>query len=92
MWRRSFQCLEAARLLLDRGADVNARALGEWGATALFHAATQREDGGLPVVRLLVERGADLSVRARVPGHYERPDEVLECTRSEERRVGKECA
>ena len=32
------------------------------------------------MARLLVERGADLSVRARVPGHYERPDEVFHCT------------
>jgi hypothetical protein len=28
----------------------------------------------------LVERGADLSVRAKLPGHYERPGEVVECT------------
>jgi hypothetical protein len=27
---------------------------------------------------LLIERGTDLSICARVPGHYERPDEVLE--------------
>lgn len=76
--------LEAARLLLDRGADVNARATidpaGVGGQTATFHAATQRDDGGAPMVQLLVERGADLSIRAKVPGHYERPDEILECT------------
>ena len=28
----------------------------------------------------LVERGADLEVRVKLPGHYERPDEVVECT------------
>jgi hypothetical protein len=28
----------------------------------------------------MLNRGADLSIRARVPGHYERPDEILECT------------
>ena len=69
---------EAARLLLDRGADVNARAAvdgaGVGGQTAIFHAATQFGDWGLPAVRLLLERGADLSVRARLPGHYERPE------------------
>jgi hypothetical protein len=31
-------------------------------------------------VQLLLDHGADLSVRARLPGHYERPSEVIECT------------
>jgi hypothetical protein len=79
-----FQSLDAARLLLDRGADVNAAAAqseaGVGGQTPVFHAATQREDGGLPIVRLLVERGADLSLHAKLPGHYERPEEIVECT------------
>jgi hypothetical protein len=39
-----------------------------------------RADAGLPLVQLLVERGADLNVRAKLPGHYEAPGEVLECT------------
>jgi ankyrin repeat protein len=76
--------VEAARLLLDRGAQVNARAAvdeaGVGGQTAIFHAVTQFDDRGLPVTQLLVERGADLSVRVKLPGHYERPDEVVECT------------
>jgi hypothetical protein len=75
---------EAARLLLDRGADVNARAnvddAGVGGQTPIFHAATQYDDWGLSVVKLLLDRGADLSVRVRVPGDYERPDEFLDCT------------
>jgi len=71
--------VDAARLLLDRGVDVNARAI-PGGQTPVFHAATQNGDYGLPVVRLLVERGADLSVRAKLPGHYERPKELVECT------------
>jgi ankyrin repeat protein len=79
-----FGNVEAARLLLDRGADANARAAvddgGVGGQTPIFHAATQREDQGLEVIRLLVERGADLSVRAKLPGYYERLDEVVECT------------
>jgi ankyrin repeat protein len=76
--------VEAATLLLDRGADVNARAtIGEQGIggqTPVFHAVTQYFDFGLPVAQLLIERGADLSVRAKLPGHYERPDETVECT------------
>ena len=77
--------LEAAKLLLDRGADVNAPATmdeaGVGGQTALFHAATQRDDDlGLPVVQLLVERGADLSIRVKLPGHYEKPLDLVECT------------
>jgi ankyrin repeat protein len=76
--------LDAAAMLLDRGADVNVRARvdaqGVGGQTPIFHAATQFFDFGLPMVELLLKRGADLSVRAKVPGHYERPNELLECT------------
>jgi ankyrin repeat protein len=76
--------LAAATLLLDRGADVSARATvddaGIGGQTAIFHAVTQFDDGGLPVTQLLVERGADLAVRAKLPGDYERPGEIVECT------------
>jgi ankyrin repeat protein len=76
--------LAAAALLLDRGADVNARATvdesGVGGHTAIFHAVTQFDDGGLPAAQLLIERGADLAVRVRLPGDYERPGEIVECT------------
>jgi len=79
-----FGIVDAARLLLDRGADVNAPATvneaGVGGQTPLFHAATQFRDAGLPMVRLLIERGADLGVRAKLPGHYEQPGEVVEGT------------
>jgi ankyrin repeat protein len=79
-----FGCVEAAALLLERGADVNARATvdeaGVGGQTPIFHAVAQFRDWGLGVTRLLLDRGADLSVRARLPGHYDRPDEVVECT------------
>ena len=79
-----FGCVEAARLLLDRGADVNARALvdgsGVGGQTPIFHCVTQFRDYGLAVTRLLLERGADLSVRVKLPGHYERAEEFVECT------------
>jgi ankyrin repeat protein len=76
--------VQAAKLLLERGADVNARAVvdesGVGGQTPIFHAVTQFYDGGLPMAQFLVQRGADLSVRVKLPGHYERPGEVVECT------------
>ena len=79
-----FGNLEAAQLLLERGADVNARARssqpGLNGQTPIFHAATQFQDFGLGMVQFLVKHGADLSIRARLPGHYERPDELVECS------------
>jgi ankyrin repeat protein len=79
-----FRNVDAARLLIDRGAHVNARATvdaaGVGGQTAIFHAVTQFSDQGLPMAQMLVERGADLGVRVKLPGHYERPDEVIECT------------
>jgi ankyrin repeat protein len=82
---------EAAALLLDRGADVNARAdvdpNGVGGQTAIFHAVTQFDDFGLPVARLLISRGADLNVRAKLPGAYERPGEIVECTPPEYSRL-----
>lgn len=52
---------------------------GVGGQTPVFHAVTQFNDRGLSVAQLLVERGADLSIRAKLPGYYERPDEVVEC-------------
>ena len=76
--------VEAAKLLLKRGADVNAPAVvdeaGVGGQTPIFHAVTQFFDGGLPMAQCLVERGADLSLRVKLPGYYQRPGEVVECT------------
>ena len=78
-----FGSVKAAKLLLDSGTDVNARATvdkaGVGGQTPLFHAVTQFGDRGLRIVRLLLKRGADLSIRATLPGHYERPEEIMEC-------------
>ena len=69
---------------MDRGADVNARATvdadGVGGQTPIFHAASQFYDEGLTIVRLLLDRGADLSIRVKLPGNYERPGEIVECT------------
>jgi ankyrin repeat protein len=74
----------AVALLLDRGADVNARATidetGIGGQTAIFHAVSQFGDGGLPVTQSLLERGANVSLRVKLPGPYERPGEIVECT------------
>jgi len=79
-----FGNIEAAQLLLERGADVNARAgvvqVDLSGQSPIFHAATQFQDFGLGMVRFLVQRGADLSIRAMLPGHYDRPEEVVECS------------
>jgi ankyrin repeat protein len=76
--------VESARVLLRERAAVNARAAldeaGIGGQTPIFHAVTQFADRGFAMTRLLLEGGADLSVRAKLPGHYERPDEVVECT------------
>lgn len=74
---------EAAQLLMDHGADPNARAMADatnLGHTPIFHSVTQFGDRGLVITRLLLERGADLSIRASLPGHYERPEEIVEGT------------
>jgi ankyrin repeat protein len=88
-----FQNLDVARLLLDRGADVNAAAMldeaGVGGQTPIFHAATQREDAGLPLVELLVERGADLTFRAKLPGHYEAAKRATSADNSTELLIGR---
>jgi ankyrin repeat protein len=79
-----YRDLAAVALLLGRGADVNARATfdqdGVGGQTAIFHAVTQYDDRGLPVTQLLIERGANLALRVKLPGDYERPGEIVECT------------
>jgi hypothetical protein len=76
--------VKAARMLLARGADVNARAEmdanGAGGQTPLFHAVSQFYEFGLSVAQYLLASGADLNIRARLPGHYERADEFVECT------------
>jgi ankyrin repeat protein len=76
--------VDAVKLLLDRGADVNVRASmndnGVGGQTPIFHAVTQFWNYGLPVAQLLLDCGADLAIRVKLPGHYEKPGEVMECT------------
>ena len=65
----------------------NDGAAGVDGQTPIFHAATQFYDYGLPVAEFLVEKGADLSLRVMLPGHYERPEEFVECTALEYARL-----
>jgi len=75
---------EAARVLLDHGADVNVKALidegGVGGQTPLFHAVTQFSDFAVDTARLLIQRGADLTGRARVASAYDKPDEFVDVT------------
>ena len=77
--------VEAARILLDRGADVNALAQvdgdGVGGQTPLFHAASQFFDYGLPLVKYAggKRRGAGACVPG-CPVTTRRPDEFVECT------------
>jgi ankyrin repeat protein len=79
-----FGSVECADTLAKHGADVNARAdvnaEGIGGQTPIFHSVSQYEDSGLEVTRWLIGHGADLTARARVPGHYDRADEFVECT------------
>jgi ankyrin repeat protein len=73
-----FGNVEAARLLLARGASPNAA--GGSGQTPIFHSVSQFRDWGLEVTRVLIETGADLSMRVKLPGQYEQPDHFPECT------------
>jgi hypothetical protein len=79
--------LDAARLLLDCGADLNARAEidpnGVGGQTPIFHALTNHNARNSQLGPFLVSCGADLTIRARVPGHYERPGEILDVSAAE---------
>lgn len=67
---------ESARLLLDEGADANARQEGGW--TAL-HAAAQ--NGDRDIVEMLVAHGADL--QARADNHQSALDLALQRGREE---------
>ena len=53
-----FGHLDICRMLLDKGAQVNARSKGGW--TPLHYAAQQ---GHIEIVRLLCDRGADIEAR-----------------------------
>ncbi|HTL51290.1 MAG TPA: hypothetical protein VL860_01815 [Planctomycetota bacterium] len=82
----------AARLLIVRGADVNARAeppaqgggtQPAMGPTPLFHAVSQYNGWGASLVQLLMDHGADPALTATLRGDYDKPDEWLTCTARE---------
>jgi hypothetical protein len=62
--------LRIARLLLTRGADINARAGvdadGLGGQTPIFHTVNSIWNRGFRVFKLLIERGADVEVRVDI--------------------------
>ena len=63
--------VEMGRLLLSRGADINARAGGNDGQSPIFHTVASwsvlSDDGHcLPFLELLLSHGADLKLRASV--------------------------
>lgn len=57
----------AARALLDAGADVDARAaVDEWGLggqTPIFHTVNSNENRSVPIMKMLIEAGASPDVR-----------------------------
>lgn len=64
-----FNSTRCARILLDAGADVNARAdldaVGLGGQTPIFHAVNSIFNYCRPVMDILVDAGADLEIRVR---------------------------
>lgn len=64
-----FNSTRCARVLLDAGADVNARgdqdAEGIGGHTPIFHAVNSISNYCRPVMEILVDAGADLDLRVR---------------------------
>jgi hypothetical protein len=74
--------LDAALLLVQRGADIHARAEidsdGVGVQTPVFPALTNHNARNSELGQFLIASGADLDVRARVPVHYERPDQIID--------------
>lgn len=64
-----FNSVRCARILLESGADVNARAAqdadGVGGQTPIFHAVNSISNYCRPTMEILVEAGADLDVRVK---------------------------
>ena len=64
-----FNSVRCARVLIEEGADVNARADvdsdGLGGQTPLFHAVNSNQNYCRPMMELLVDAGADLDIRLK---------------------------
>jgi ankyrin repeat protein len=58
--------LEIVKLLLEHGADVNAKTKEGYGYTALHSAAS---NGHLEIVKLLLEHGADVNAKTKYGGY-----------------------
>jgi hypothetical protein len=60
-------------------------ALDDWTSRSkpVVHALTHFKRVNPEVAQLLTDRGADLAIRARVPGHYERPGDVVDVSAAE---------
>ncbi len=75
--------LDAVRLLLRRGADLNARAEigcnGVGGQTPFFHAIGANQGTGWETFEYLLDQGADLTVRARIQRNPAADDKVMDC-------------
>ncbi len=75
--------LDAVRLLLRRGADLNARAAigrnGVGGQTPLFHAIGANQGTGWQTFEYLLDQGADLTVRAHIQRNPAADDKVMDC-------------
>ena len=82
--------LDAVKLLLDHGANVNAKEPQE-GQTAIIWAAAEKHSD---ILKVLLEHGADVRARTNsgfTPLLFAAQQGDTESARSEERRVGKEC-
>ena len=83
-WRdrsESFEHLAAftSKEFILRKGDTSERVHGAAVSADLFPLLGVNPEVG----QLLNQRGADLTIRSRVPGHYERPGEILDVTAAE---------
>ena len=64
-----FNSVRCARVLIEEGADLNARAdvdgKGMGGQTPLFHAVNSNQNYCRPMMELLIDAGADLDIRLK---------------------------